>query len=459
MGKIRGPRIWSAGRALGPRPYAWGLEGGRGFRGNIEFKTPEEGRTIVRKKKDIGIDIIKLNEFLTPELVRAIIEEAHHLGLPVTGHSLDVVSYARAGVDGIEHQWSVGYSSISNLNKRKRLVEQKLLGHIGQEELPFFYDTNNFDKIIDAMVENGVSWSPTIATWWRPLSPSASAFRKRELSILNNPDAKYLPPALRAITLGQYEKFKRWPPEKLNRVKEGFEKIQKFMRRFVKAGGIIKAGSDPNAGIPALLVHQELKMYVEAGLTPMQAIQAATINVAKTFKKDMDFGTVQPGKVADLIVVDGNPLKDIWAAQNVKMVIMNGQVIDIKFHANHENPIPSPDPWRAIPREIEIFPPAIAERSGPALLKVKPKTGGFDSFHKVTFNGTELETRFVNKNELQAVIPPRVIKKAGVYPIAVVNPGDFGGRSYSTHLIVTFVSEKAGKPNSLLVKVGKNARS
>jgi imidazolonepropionase-like amidohydrolase len=61
-------------------------------------------------------------------------------------------------------------------------------------------------------------------------------------------------------------------------------------------------------------------MFVEAGLAPMQALQAATINVAKTFRKDKDYGTVEPGKIADLIAVDGDPLKDIWATQNVKLV-------------------------------------------------------------------------------------------------------------------------------------------
>ncbi len=59
-------------------------------------------------------------------------------------------------------------------------------------------------------------------------------------------------------------------------------------------------------------------MFVEAGLTPMQALQSATINVARAFRKDKDFGTVEPGKIADIIVVDGDPLKDIWATQNVK---------------------------------------------------------------------------------------------------------------------------------------------
>ena len=67
-------------------------------------------------------------------------------------------------------------------------------------------------------------------------------------------------------------------------------------------------------------------MDVEAGVPPMTAIQAATLNVAKTFKKDKDYGSVEPGKVADLSIVEGDPLQDIWVTQNVKMVIMDGKV-------------------------------------------------------------------------------------------------------------------------------------
>ena len=95
--------------------------------------------------------------------------------------------------------------------------------------------------------------------------------------------------------------------------------------------------------MPGMLVHEEMAMLVEAGLSPMEAIQSATINVAKLFGKDKEFGTVEAGKIADLVIIDGDPIKDIWATQNVKMVLLSGKVMDINFHANHRNPIPSPE--------------------------------------------------------------------------------------------------------------------
>ena len=74
-------------------------------------------------------------------------------------------------------------------------------------------------------------------------------------------------------------------------------------------------------------VIQEMVMFVESGITPMQAIQAGTINVAKSFRKDKDFGTVEPGRAADLIAVKANPLEDISALRNVAWVMKEGRVV------------------------------------------------------------------------------------------------------------------------------------
>jgi hypothetical protein len=286
------------------------------------------------------------------------------------------------------------------------------------------------------MVSNGVTWTPTIATWLRPLSPSAKQFIARERSILENPGAKYLPAVVRAYSFGQYEKFRRWPADKLARVKQGYEKIEDFMRRFVKAGGLIRAGSDPSNGMPAMGVHQELKMFVEAGLSPRQALSTATINVAKTYFKESELGSIEAGKLADMIIIDGNPLKDIWSTQNVKAVILGGKIVDTRFHASYKNPIPSPDPWKFVPREIAVVPPSISRAMHNARIRVSAQR--LQPYHRVVLNGTEVETRFISKTELEAKIPAKMIDQVGVYEVAVVSPGEFNARSNSAHLIVTF---------------------
>jgi hypothetical protein len=206
--------------------------------------------------------------------------------MPVAAHSWDVVGSVKAGVDAIEHIWSVGYSSIPYAPARRKLAEDRLGGVIDQELAGAYYQTENYDEVIGAMVEHHVAWTPTIAKWLRPLSPSAERFRARENEILNDANAD-LPAAVRTVTDNAYDKLlKRYTPAELGHAKIGYEKAKEFIRRFVEAGGILKEGSDPPRGMAALLMHQALAMDVEAGVPPMTAIQAATLNVAKTFRKE-----------------------------------------------------------------------------------------------------------------------------------------------------------------------------
>jgi|SoiMethySBSTD1v2_1073268.scaffolds.fasta_scaffold58832_2 imidazolonepropionase-like amidohydrolase len=433
LGKIRGPRIWSTGARLVGPPPAWALRGERGYL----IKTPEDAVAAVRKKKAAGIEIIKFNEYVAPEAIRAGAEEAHRLGLPVTCHCLDVFLAAEAGFAGVEHHWGPGMTSIADVKKRWEIHEQRMTRKINTADLSYYYEPENFDSIVKAMVEKNVSWAPTIATWYRPLSPSIARFKERELSILDRKEAKYLPGVLREQALGQYERYAKFAPERLNKAREGYSKIEDLIRRFVKAGGILRAGSDPNNGLPGLGVHQEITMFVEAGLTPMQAIQSATINVAKAFHKDKDFGTIEAGKVADVIAVDGDPLKDSWTTQNVRLVVLSGKLVDHEFRANFKNPIPAIRPWRDTPQQIEISPRAVTQGSAATTLKISTRRG-FDRFHKATFAGKELDTRFVSASELEAVVPPELIKKVGSYPIVVVGQGDSASQSAPAYFIVSF---------------------
>jgi adenine deaminase len=234
-----------------------------------------------------------------------------------------------------------------------------------------------------------------------------------------------------------YQKvLERYNPEQLDRAKLAYENSLEFIRRFVQAGGILKEGSDPPEGMPGLQMHIGMAMDVEAGAPPMTAIQAGTLNAAKTFGKDKDFGSVESGKIADLAVIDGDPLKDIWMTQNVNMVVMNGKLMNIDFHPDWKNPIPTPLPPYSIPWDIEISPLAVDQNSGPMILKVAGKK--MRRYHKVTLNGKELETRFIREELLEAIIPPDAITNAGLYVVKVISPRASGGESHAAHLIVRF---------------------
>jgi len=434
LGKIRGPRIWPAGQAIGARLGELETEGSRAWRGYITVDNAEQARAAVQQKKKDGYDVIKLSEYLTPDLVKAAADQAHQLGMGVTSHTWDAIASSNAGVDGIEHIWAVGYTSIMDIDRRRKLAIDRTAGRIDAEEAGALYESENFDKVIAAMVGHHVAWTPTIAKWLRPLSPSAQRFWQKEQEILADPGTNF-PAAVRVITEYTTEKlFKRYKPEQLERTRIGYAKANDFIRRFVQAGGVLKEGSDSPRGMAGLLMHEAMTMDVEAGVPPMTAIQAATLNVAKTFHKDRDFGSVEPGKVADLSIVEGNPLQDMWATTNVKTVVLNGKVVDTGFH-NYVNPIPEFNSWQQLSEHIEVSPLAVTQGTA-TVLKVKGK--GFWPFHQVLLNDRELETHFVSRGELDATLPADAIADAGMYKVTVKSRGEPVAESYPAPLVVRF---------------------
>ena len=81
---------------------------------------------------------------------------------------------------------------------------------------------------------------------------------------------------------------------------------------------------------------------IDAGFTPLQAIQSASLNVAQAWGKDKDYGSVEKGKIADLLIIRGDPMKDIFATQDLEKVFMGGKTIDTSFHPDYKNPVPRP---------------------------------------------------------------------------------------------------------------------
>jgi len=294
--------------------------------------------------------------------------------------------------------------------------------------------------VIEVMVKHGVGWTPTIAKWLRPLSPHAKRFRERENQILDNPMAN-LPPSARAVADSAYDKlWKRYTPAQLDRTKIFYEKANEFIRRFVKAGGMLKEGSDPPRGMAAILMHEAMTMDVDAGVSPMTAIQAATLNVAKTFRKDKDYGSVEPGKVADLSIIEGDPLKDIWMTQNVKLVVLGGKLIDVAFQ-KYENPIPSFYTYQTLPRAISVMPGRMRQGEGPVVMSVRGE--GIWPFHRVYLNGAPLPTRYKSKTELEATISPQDIPSAGTYIVTVKADGEPVPESHRARLVVGFDDDRA----------------
>jgi len=217
-----------------------------------------------------------------------------------------------------------------------------MLGKVDTADVHAQMEPAMFDKIIKVMVDKNVHWSPTWATWFRPLSSHAADMKQRELALLRNSQLKYLPAYILKDTESFFAKYEKMAPEKRNEVLSGYKMLQDFVRRFAAAGGKIHSGSDPNHVVPGYAVHAELEMLVEAGLTPLQAIQTASLNVAQAWGKDKEYGSVEKGKIADLLIIRGDPRQNISDSQNVEMVFIEGKIMDIAYHPDYKNPIPRP---------------------------------------------------------------------------------------------------------------------
>lgn len=340
-GSIRGPRVWASANIIdGPPPEGTGRL--RRQRTSIIVDSEEEARKAVRGLVEKGVDGIKLFERLKPQVAKAAVDEAHKLGRPVFGHSLDIFAAAANGYQSVEHSWSVVYTSIQDPKKKHQLDIGRMQGKVDTAEVHAQMESALFDKIIKAMIDKNVHWSPTWATWFRPLSAHASEMKQRELTLLRNPQLKYLPSYILKDTEGFFAKYEKMAREKRDAVISGYKMLQDFVRRFAAAGGKIHSGSDPNHVLAGYAVHAELEMLVEAGLTPLQAIQTASLNVAQAWGKDKEFGSVEKGKIADLMIVRGDPRQNISDTQNVERVFIEGKVMDISYHPDYKNPIPRP---------------------------------------------------------------------------------------------------------------------
>jgi len=340
-GSVRGPRVWASANIIdGPPPEGTGVL--RRQRTSIIVDSEDEARKAVRDLVEKGVDGIKLFERLKPQVAKAAVDEAHKLGRPVFGHSLDIFTAAANGYQSVEHSWSVVYTSIQDPKKKHDLDIGRMLRKIDTDEVHAHMEPAMFDKIIKVMIEKNVHWSTTWATWFRPLSIYADEMKRRELALLRNPQLKYLPSYILKDTEEFFAKYEKMAPEKRNELMSGYKMVQEFVRRFAAAGGKIHSGSDPNHVVPGYAVHAELQMLVEAGLKPLQAIQTASVNVAQAWGKEKDYGSVEKGKVADFFIVRGDPSKNISDTQNVDMVFIDGKKIDTSFHADYKNPMPRP---------------------------------------------------------------------------------------------------------------------
>lgn len=295
-----------SGRGIGPRLLIAGIVDGKGpiALGAVTADTPEEARVVVRRYKDAGAVQIKIYSSMKPALVPVITAEAHRLGLTVTGHVPEGMTSAQAveaGYDGINHI---------------HFVARDLLGmKRGQPEPPLNFNTPNARRQLALFKQHHTVFDDTIGIFELFSYPNSKPLREIEPGI--DHVAAPLAPALNSMGS---------PPERAEENSKRYAYMLATLRELHRQGMTIVAGTDQ--GIPGYTLHRELEIYVQAGFTPMEALQAATSVPAKVLGLDKEVGTLQVGKRADMLLLDADPLADIHNTRRIAKTIANGSVYD-----------------------------------------------------------------------------------------------------------------------------------
>jgi len=313
-GRMIGPRIVMSGPMLdGPQPR---------FPSSIAIKTPEDGRRAVKDLKQKGADFIKLQSLIPRDAVFAIAEEAKKQGIPFVGHVPDSVrasEMSNAGQKSFEHL-------IGIFEGASPLEEEFIKGGKSESKFLSTYDPNRAATLFALLAKNQTWQCPTLV-WER----GGNLIDQTDFA--HDSRAKYVPASWKDGTWKRFTEqiMHDFNTDDLATRKRFVEKELEVVNEMHKAGVPFLAGTDTPPGVyifPGFSLHEELQRFVAAGFTPLQALQTATINPAKFLGMEEDLGTIEPGKYADLVLLDGNPLEDISNTQQIAAVIVNGRYIN-----------------------------------------------------------------------------------------------------------------------------------
>jgi hypothetical protein len=272
---------------------------------DVQVETTEEARVAVQRYKSAGYEQIKIRDQVKLETLKVICDEAHRLGMTVTGHvpaTMNALQAVEAGMDGIAH---INFVLTGFYPDRDR----------NSPPLAIDFNAPNVKYALKFFKEHNTVIDPTLATFelmFRPIKKPIESFE---------PGMSKVPPEL-LVQLNKKGESEA-PAEALAMLTDVLGKLVAALHR---AGVPVVAGTD--VGVPGHTLHRELELYVKAGLTPLEAVQAATIVPARVMKLDNEVGTIEAGKRADLIVLDADPLENISNIRKVRLVMTQGRLFD-----------------------------------------------------------------------------------------------------------------------------------
>jgi imidazolonepropionase-like amidohydrolase len=312
-GTLIGPRMVISGPMLdGPQPR---------FPSSIAIKTPEDGRHTVDDLKRRGADFIKLQSLIPRDAVFAIADEARKQNIPFVGHVPDAVRASEASNSGqksFEHLIGIFEGS-------SPLEDDFLKGPKGPGKFLSTYDPKRAAALFALLAKNHTWQCPTLV-WER------GGNLIDEADFAHDARAKYVPAYWKDVTWKRFTQqiVHEFNADDLDTRRRFVEKELEVVNAMHRAGVPFLAGTDTPPGVyifPGFSLHEELQRFVAAGFTPLEALQTATLNPAKFLGMEDRLGTIEKGKLADLVLLDKNPLDDIRNTQRITAVIVNGRYL------------------------------------------------------------------------------------------------------------------------------------
>ena len=306
-GEILGTRILMAGFMDGPGPYAGPTK--------VLVDTEEEALAAVDNYAKLGYEQIKLYSSLDTKLVPAIAGRAHAKGMRVSGHipnGMSAEQAVRAGFDEIHHANFLLLNFLEGVDTRT----PDRFHAVGERAPEIDLKSERVESFLALLKERGTVVDPTLVTF-------EGMFTGRVGVVSPNfaPVADRLPPTVqRGLLAGSFA-----PKGKEDRYTKSYEWMKGIVKALHDHGIPIVAGTDELAGFA---LHRELELYVEAGIPAVDALRSATIVPARVMKREKELGTVAPGKLADVILIDGDPTADIRNVRRVVLTVRDGLVYD-----------------------------------------------------------------------------------------------------------------------------------
>jgi len=334
----KAPEIYFAGPLIDGMPRVYDGSPARFPNISDGASTPADAERIVDELAAAGASLIKSYEMLKPDVFRALVAQATERGLPVTSHiplSMDAEAVIAAGVRGMEHLRNIGLScsaqSESLLTERQNMLRDGMKEegstlrssiHATQRPIAFSsQDDARCGAVISALADAQVFQTPTLALNTR------GAFRQF-LEPEQRAPFKYLPSPVRDRWNAYAEGAKESP---IDPAYVAFADWSLAMVKQLNAAGVpIMAGTDTPIGLltPGFSLHLEMETLVRAGLTPQEALAAATLRPAQFFGLEEKMGTIEAGKSSELVLLSANPLDDISNTRSIEAVITRGVVLD-----------------------------------------------------------------------------------------------------------------------------------